>query len=367
MSMPAQIFISLNEQERVELDKAASSRMTSVRLVARAKAIRMAAAQTPSDKIAEHLGVGPNTIGRWRRRYAEDRMAGIVTDRPRGANHGGKKTVAQEKLRQQIIAKTTQDKPTGATHWSTRTMAKALGVTHSFVNRVWQDAGLKPHLYKHFKVSKDPHFEEKLRDVVGLYMNPPEKAVVFCVDEKSSIQALDRSQPGLPMKKGRCGTMTHDYKRHGTSTLFAALNAATGEVIGACKNRHRHEEFLSFLKTVNKQTSSELDLHIIVDNYATHKHDKVKKWLKRNKRVQLHFIPTSSSWLNLVERFFGLLTDKALRRGVFTSVKELETTIQDFIAHHNGDPRPFVWTQSANKILEKVERARKTLSLIRVV
>lgn len=365
--MPAQFFISLSEQERLELDKAASSRMTSVRLVARAKAIRMAVANTPSYQIAEHLGVGINTIGRWRRRYAEDRMAGIVKDRPRGANQGGKKTVAQDTLRKKIIKKTTQGKPAGATHWSTRIMAKAMGTTHSFVNRVWQEAGLKPHLSKHFKVSNDPHFEEKLRDVVGLYLNPPDKAVVFCVDEKSSIQALDRSQPGLPMKKGRCGTMTHDYKRHGTSTLFAALNVATGKVIGACKKRHRHEEFLAFLQTIDKQTPSELALHIIVDNYATHKHANVKKWLKRNKRVQLHFIPTSSSWLNLVERFFGLLTDKALRRGVFTSVKELVATIHDFIAHHNGEPKPFVWTKSANKILEKVERARKALSLIRVV
>jgi transposase len=327
----------------------------------------MAVANTPSYQIAEHLGVGINTIGRWRRRYAEDRMAGIVKDRPRGANQGGKKTVAQDTLRKKIIKKTTQGKPAGATHWSTRIMAKAMGTTHSFVNRVWQEAGLKPHLSKHFKVSNDPQFEAKLRDVVGLYLNPPDKAVVFCVDEKSSIQALDRSQPGLPMKKGRCGTMTHDYKRHGTSTLFAALNVATGKVIGACKKRHRHEEFLAFLQTIDKQTPSELALHIIVDNYATHKHANVKKWLKRNKRVQLHFIPTSSSWLNLVERFFGLLTDKALRRGVFTSVKELVATIHDFIAHHNGEPKPFVWTKSANKILEKVERARKALSLIRVV
>ena len=365
--MPAQIFIALSEQERNELDKAVSSRMTPVRLVARAKAIRMAAAQIPSYKIAKHLGVGTNTIGRWRRRYAEERMLGIIKDRPRGANHGGKQTVDQELLRKKIIATTTQKKPKGATHWSTRTMAKALEVTHSFVNRVWQEAGLKPHLYKHFKVSNDPQFEEKLRDVVGLYLNPPDKAVAFCVDEKTSIQALDRSQPGLPMKKGRCGTMTHDYKRHGTSTLFAALNAATGAVIGACKKRHRHEEFLSFLKTINNQTAAGLDLHIIVDNYATHKHVNVKKWLKRHQHVHLHFIPTSSSWLNLVERFFGLLTDKALRRGVFTSVKELEATIHDFIAHHNGAPKPFVWTKSANKILEKVERARKALSLMPAV
>ncbi len=363
--MPAQIFISLSEPERVELDKTALSRMTPVRLVARANAIRMAAANTPSYKIAEHLGVGTNTIGRWRRRYAEDRRAGIVKDQPRGANHGGKQTVDQETLRQKIIKKTTQGKPADATHWSTRTMAQVMGTTRSFVNRVWPEAGLKPHLSKHFKGSNAPHCEAKRRDVVGLYLHPPDKAVVFCVDEKSSMQALDRSQPGLPMKKGRCGTMTHDDKRHGTSTLFAALNAATGAVSGACKKRHRHEAFLSFLDTINKQTSPELDLHIIVDNYATHKHDTVKKWLKRHKRVPLHFMPTSSSWVNLVERFFGLLTDKALRRGVFTSVKELEATIHDFMAHHNGNPKPFVWTKSASKIVEKVERARKALSLIR--
>ena len=365
--MPAQICISLSEQERVDLEKAASSRMTSVRLVARATAIRMAADKTPSYKIAEHLGVGTNTIGRWRRRYAEYRMAGIVTDRPRGANQGGKQTVEQDKLRQKIIKKTTQDKPAGVTHWSTRIMAKAMGTTHSFVNRVWQEAGLKPHLYKHFKVSNDPAFEEKLHDVVGLYLSPPENAIVFCVDEKNSIQALDRTQPGLPMKPGRCGTMTHDYKRHGTSTLFAALNTLTGEVIGACKQHHRHQEFLSFLKTIERQTPAEQDLHLIVDNYSTHKHAKVKSWLKRNKRVHLHFIPTSSSWLNLVERFFGLLTEKQLRRGIYTSVTELEVAIMRFIESHNANKKPFVWTKSAEEILEKVGRARDALSNLQTV
>ncbi|NKB60989.1 MAG: IS630 family transposase [Gammaproteobacteria bacterium] len=361
--MPAPITINLSDPERKELKKAVSSSLSPVRLVKRAQAILMAADHIPSYQIASELGVSSHTVGRWRRCYAEQRMAGIVKDRPRGANQGGKKTADQEKLRQAIIQKTTQDKPPGATHWSTRMMAKALGTTHSFVNRVWQEAGLKPHLHKTFKVSNDPHFEQKLRDVVGLYMNPPEKAVVFCVDEKSSIQALDRTQPGLPMKKGRCGTMTHDYKRHGTSTLFAALNAATGEVIGTCKKRHRHEEFLCFLKEIEKRTPKELTIHIIVDNYATHKHQKVRNWLKRTQRVQLHFTPTSSSWLNLVERFLGLLTDKALRRGVFTSVKELEKTIQDFVAQHNDQPKPFVWTKSANKILEKVNRARQNLLL----
>ena len=214
---------------------------------------------------------------------------------------------------------------------------------------------------KSFKVSNDPDFEEKLTDVVGLYLNPPCNAVVFCIDEKSSIQALDRTQPGLPMKKGRAGTMTHDYKRNGTSTLFAALNVFTGEIIGECKPRHRHQEFLSFLKSVERQVPEGLELHLIVDNYATHKHPKVRNWIKRNKRVTLHFIPTSSSWLNLVERFFGQITDKAIRRGVFNSVKDLEEKLMDFIERHNQDPKPFVWTKSVDAILSKVARAKKSL------
>jgi transposase len=222
-------------------------------------------------------------------------------------------------------------------------------------------------LLRQFKISKDPLFEEKLNDVVGLYLDPPENAVVFCVDEKSSIQALDRSQPGLPLKPGRGETMTHDYKRHGTSTLFAALNITNGGVIGECKKRHRHQEFLGFLKSVDSQTPAGQDLHIIVDNYATHKHQKVKNWLKRNKRVHLHFIPTSSSWLNLVERFFGLITEKQIRRGVFSSVAELEQTIAHFIDVYNQDPKPFVWTKSTEEILEKVDRARKTLSNIQCI
>jgi transposase len=360
--MPAPIKISLNDSEKTKLEKIITSSVSPIRLIKRAKAILMAADGLPNNYISKQLSITPNTAGRWRNRFCEHRLEGITKDKPRGLNHGGKDSLEQEKLRQAIIKKTTQEKPEGATHWSTRTMAKAMETTHSFVNRVWQEAGLKPHLHKHFKVSNDPHFEDKLKDVIGLYMNPPEKAVVFCVDEKSSIQALDRTQPGLPMKKGRCGTLTHDYKRHGTSTLFAALNTATGEVIGECKKRHRHEEFLSFLNTVEGQTEKGLDIHIIVDNYATHKHENVKKWLKRNKRVQLHFIPTSSSWLNLVERFFGLITDKALRRGVFTSVTELEEKIQAFIDQHNEKPKPFVWTKSANKILEKVTRAKQALS-----
>ncbi len=336
--------------------------MTSVRLVERSKIVLLAAKNIPNYKIAEELGIDVNKVGRWRNRFEQRRHQGIEQDLPRGANHGGKDSEKQRKLRSKIIKMTTLKKPENATHWSTRGLADVLGINHSLVNRVWREVGLKPHLTAQFKVSNDPDFEEKLRDVVGLYLSPPENAVVFCIDEKTSIQALDRSQPGLPMKKGRCGTMTHDYKRHGTSTLFAALDTLTGNVIGQCVKQHRHQEFLAFLKIVEKQTPKELDLHLIVDNYATHKHEKIRNWIKRNKRVHLHFIPTSSSWLNLVERFFGLLTEKQLRRGVFTSVKELEGAIMQFIKRHNEDKKPFVWTKSAEEILSKVERARQTLA-----
>jgi transposase len=360
--MPAQINITLSAQEKKQLEKNVRSKTTPVRLVERSRIILLAAKNVPNYKIAEELEIDVNKVGRWRNRFFERGLRGIEKDLPRGANHGGKNSADQAKLRSKVIKITTQEKPKDGTHWTTRGLAKVMGINHSFINRVWREVGLKPHLVAQFKVSNDPAFEEKLRDVVGLYLSPPENAVVFCVDEKSSIQALDRTQPGLPMKPGRAGTMTHDYKRHGTSTLFAALNTLTGDVIGECKKRHRHQEFLAFLKVVEKQTPKELDLHLIVDNYATHKHEKVKNWIKRNKRVHLHFIPTSSSWLNLVERFFGLLTERQLRRGVFTSVRELEETIMDFIERHNEDKKPFVWTKSAGEILEKVGRARHALS-----
>ena len=322
----------------------------------------LASERVPNGEIAQRLKINKNTVGLWRNRYVEEGFDGLLKDRPRGANQGGKNSEEQERLRTLIVQKTTMEKPPGQTHWSTRTMAKAVGTTHSFVNRVWQQARLKPHLHKTFKLSNDPHFEEKLADVVGLYMDPPDNAVVLSVDEKSSIQALDRTQPGLPMKPGRCETFTHDYKRNGTSTLFAALNVATGEVLGECKARHRHQEFLTFLKAVEKQTDPNLSLHVIVDNYATHKHASVKRWLKRNPRVELHFIPTSSSWLNFVERFFGLIPDKAIRRGVFSSVTELESAIHDFIEQHNANPKPFAWTKSVETILDKVSRARQNTS-----
>jgi len=365
--MPAPIKIILSREEKQQLEKNIKSRKTSLRLLERSKIVLLASDDIPNYKIAEMLKIDTNKVGRWRNRFAKNRFQGIEKDLPRGANHGGKNSIEQAKLRSKIIKMTTQEKPKDATQWSTRSLAKILGINHSFVNRVWREAGLKPHLTQQFKVSNDPAFEEKLQDVVGLYLSPPENAVVFCVDEKSSIQALDRTQPGLPMKPGRCGTMTHDYKRNGTSTLFAALNTLTGEVIGECCQRHTHKEFLSFLKTVEKQTPKELDLHLIVDNYATHKHERVRNWLKRNKRVHLHFIPTSSSWLNLVERFFGLLTEKQLRRGIFTSVKELEEKIMNFIDSHNENKKPFVWTKSAEEILVKVERARQALSYQSIV
>ena len=360
--MPAQIPIELSADETKQLKKNRRSRTTPVRLLERSTIVLLAAAGVPNYQIAAQLKIDVNKVGRWRNRFAERRLAGIEKDLPRGANHGGKNSVAQAKLRSKIIAMTTQSKPKNATQWSTRGLGTALGINHSLVNRVWREVGLKPHLTMPFKVSTDPHFEEKLHDVVGLYVAPPENAVVFCIDEKSSIQALDRTQPGLPLKPGRCGTMTHDYKRHGTSTLFAALNTLTGAVIGECRQRHTHKEFRSFLQTVEKQTPKHLALHLIVDNYATHKHQKIKAWLKQHKRVSLHFIPTSSSWLNLVERFFGLLTQNQLRRGVFTSVKELEAAINQFIEMHNHNKKPFVWTKSAEEILVKVGRARQALS-----
>lgn len=359
--------ITLSDADRKRLEKNLSSRSVPLRLVERSRIVLLAAEGMENKAIAQRLNMAPNKVGKWRNRFAQEGIESISKEKPRGKNHSGKKTLSQARLRQAIIRKTTQEKPGSATHWSSRTMAQALNTTHSFVSRVWQSVGLKPHLEKTFKVSNDPYFEEKLCDVVGLYLNPPENAVVFCVDEKTSIQALDRSQPGLPLKKGRCGTVTHDYKRNGTSTLFAALNVAVGSVIGECYQKHTHKEFLKFLKNVESQTDKDKALHIIVDNYATHKHEKVRNWLKRNKRVTLHFVPTSSSWLNLVERFFGLLTAKQLKRGVFTSVKELEKKIIEHIETINENPKPFVWTKSAEEILKKVKRAQSTLDNIQFI
>jgi transposase len=252
-------------------------------------------------------------------------------------------------------------KPPDATHWSVRSMAAAVGLSPSSIQRIWSAHGLKPHLTKRFKLSKDKRLVEKVKDVVGLYLDPPDRALVLSLDEKSQIQALDRTQPGLPMKKGRAGTWTHDYKRHGATTLFAALDVATGKVIGQCMKRHRHQEWLKFLRAIDRATPKALDLHLIADNYATHKHPTVKAWLAKHPRFHMHFTPTSASWLNQVERFFGLITDKRIRRGVFKSVGELETAIMDNLDRHNAHPKPFVWTKSAAEILEKIARAKQAL------
>ena len=355
-------LIRLEKKEREVLEKNIRSSSTPLRLIERSRIILLAASGESNRAISLRLGIEVHRVGRWRSRYAAEGYLGIVKDAPRGANHGGKNSADQARLAEEIIRRTTQEKPLAATHWSTRTMAQAVGAQHSFVNRVWQQYGLKPHLVKGFKVSNDPDFEKKVKDVVGLYLDPPERAIVLSVDEKSSIQALDRTQPGLPMKKGRLGTMTHDYKRHGTTTLFSALDIASGKVIGQCMKRHRHQEFISFLNTIDANTDKALDLHIVIDNYATHKHPKVRKWLEKHPRFHFHFIPTSSSWLNLVERFFGLITEKQIRRGVFRSVAELEESITDFIDHHNKHPKPFTWTKTAEQIIEKVKRARNIVN-----
>lgn len=268
----------------------------------------------------------------------------------------------QPGLAQRIVKATLGSKPAGQTHWSTRTMAKAQGVDASTVCRIWQEHGLQPHRQETFKLSRDPQFVPKLLDVVGVYLNPPQNAVVLCVDEKSQIQALDRTQPGLPMKRGRCGTWTHDYVRHGTTTLFAALNVLNGAVLATCKPRHRHQEFLGFLRHVEANVPRELDVHLIVDNYGTHKHAKVRVWLARRPRFHLHYTPTYASWLNQVERWFGLITQRTIRRGSFNSVAELRRKINEFVEHYNQHPRPFMWTATAESILAKLERLCKVIN-----
>jgi len=327
------------------------------RLVERARIVLRAADGLQDKQIAEELSITPEKAARWRNRFLDGGLNALRKDAPRP---GGPRTISDRRIAQ-VVEKTTQEKPNNATHWSTRTMAAAVGLSEASIRRIWHAHGLKPHLVRTFKLSNDPQFAEKLEAIVGLYLNPPEHAIVLCADEKSQIQALDRTQPGLPLKKGRSGTMTHDYKRNGTATLFAALNTLDGSVISMCDDRHRHQEWLRFLRVINEVTPSDKVLHLIVDNYATHKHPKVQKWLARHPRFQIHFTPTSSSWLNMVERFFRDLTQNRLRRGVFRDVEELITTIGDYIDKHNDQPKPFIWTAKATDILEKVKRARKAL------
>jgi len=347
--------IDLTNEERVELMKLVRSRLTSVRLEQRAGIVLLAADGFQNKDIAQMLAVGRVQVSRWRQRYQQYRLVGIERDLPRGAPP---MTVDVARL----VELTTQSKPEAATHWSTRTMAAQLGVSAASVSRHWRAHGLKPHLVRGFKVSRDPKFVEKLEDIVGLYLSPPEHALVLCCDEKSQVQALDRTQPGLPMKKGRAATMTHDYKRNGTTTLFAALSVLDGQVISQCQQRHRHIEWLKFLKQIDRETPKDKALHLIADNYATHKHPKVHEWLAKHPRITMHFTPTSASWLNMVERFFRDISEKRLRRGVFTSVQELVTAIDEYVAHHNTSPKPFIWTKSARDILQKVIRANNHLS-----
>ena len=347
--------IELTDEQKSELTRLARSKLASVRLAQRAQIVLSAAEGLQNKDIAAQLGIGRVQVARWRQRYQEGGLQGIERDLPRGAPPV-KVDVAQ------LVALTTQTTPEAATHWSTRKMAAVLKVSPSTVMRHWQAHGLKPHIVRGFKVSRDPKFVEKLEDIVGLYMSPPEHALVLCCDEKSQVQALDRTQPGLPLKKGRAQTMTHDYKRHGTTTLFAALSVLDGKVIGQCQHRHTHAEWLKFLKKIDRETPKDKTLHLIADNYATHKHPNVQEWLDKHPRFNMHFTPTSASWLNMVERFFRDITTERLRRGVFTSVPELEAAINEYVAHHNKDPKPFIWTKSARDILQKVIRANSRLS-----
>lgn len=328
-----------------------------MRLVQRAKIIQMAADGILSQDIAHKLGVSRPTVQLWRQRFLALRLPGLEKDAPRP---GRVPKISEAKIRA-VVEATLHAKPANATHWSTRSMAKAQHLSQPTVHRIWKQHNLKPHLVETFKLSRDKHFAEKLTDVVGLYLNPPDKALVLCVDEKSQIQALDRTQPGLPMKKGRCGTMTHDYKRNGTTTLFAALSMLDGKVIGDCMPRHRHQEFIRFLNKIDSETPAGLDLHLVVDNYGTHKHPRVKSWLRRHPRFHLHFIPTSSSWLNLVERWFREITDKRIRRGIFRSVPELIAAITEYLDNHNQNPKVFVWSAPVERILAKIAKCKEAL------
>ena len=345
----------MSAADRERLARLVRDRNTPQKVVWRARIVLLASDGLTAEGIAAAVDKSLLTVRRWRRRYVAKEMDGLFKDATRPSRV---KPLAPEKIKQ-VVDMTLHAKPPNATHWSLRSMVAA-GLSYSSVQRIWRAHGLKPHLVKTFKVSRDKNFAAKVEDVVGLYLDPPDKALVFCVNEKSQIQALDRTQPGLPMKKGRAGTMTHDYKRHGTTTLFAALNMLDGKVIGTCMPRHRHREFLRFLRLIDQQTAG-LDLHLIVDNYATHKTPSVKHWLKAHPPFHLHFTPTSASWINMVERFVAEITRKRFCRGAFKSVAELKSAIMEYLEKHNADPKPFIWTKSAGQILEKVARAKQAL------
>ena len=350
--------IQLSPEGKKVLIKLAKGRNTAQKVVLRAQIILAYSEGKTQEEISVKLSTNRRTVGKWLRRYNQYGVESIIKDAPRS---GRIPTITEDKEKQ-IVETTLQTKPKGATHWSTRTLAVHLGVSKMTTQRIWKKYNLKPYSVKNFKISQDKNFVEKVKDVVGLYLNPPEKALVISVDEKSQIQALDRTQPGLPLKGGRAGTMTHDYKRHGTTTLFAALNMLDGKVIGECYPSHTHKEFLRFLKKIDKQTPKQLDLHLILDNYATHKKEEVNQWLEKHPRMKLHFIPTSSSWLNMVERFFGEITQKMIRRGSFHSVPHLVKSIEEFLEAHNENPKVFTWTKDADTIIAKVNRARSQLN-----
>ena len=351
------VIVEFGKDDLEILLRWSTSSLTSVRCAVRANMVLMAATGFTDRVIAQELDVGAPRVRRWVARYIKLGLKGLEKDAPRGGR-------PRQVSAQRVIELTTQTQPEAATHWSTRTMAKQAGASAATVSRIWRSHGIKPHLSRTFKVSNDIRFEEKLTDIVGLYMNPPERAVVLCCDEKSQVQALDRTQPGLPLKRGRAQTMTHDYKRHGTTTLFAALNILDGSVISQCQPRHRHIEWLKFLKQIEATVAPDLQIHVVLDNYATHKHPKVLEWLAKRARFHMHFTATSASWMNMVERFFRNLSEDRLKRGVFKSVDELISAIDLFVLAHNEDPKPFIWTASARDILEKVIRAKAKLNTV---
>jgi len=342
--------LAMAPEQKTHLEAWVKAPSTPQKIVLRSRICLLAHQGIGNRQIARQLNTSRPTVLLWRERFAQSGVAGLEHEPPRQASSQR----LDDDLIKKIVDTTLQTTPPDATHWSTRTLGHHLGVSHMTVARVWDRHGLQPHRVRAFKLSRDKQFVEKLTDIVGLYMNPPDKALVLCVDEKSQIQALDRTQLGLPLRSGKCATLTHDYIRHGTTTLFAALDMLQGTVIGGCFDRHRHEEFLKFLRHIDQETPPDRQLHLVVDNYATHKHPAVKNWIRRHPRFHLHFTPTSSSWLNLVERWFGEITRKRIRRGSFKSVPELISAIQDFIRLNNQNPQPFVWTKRVDQILEKV-------------
>jgi transposase len=354
------ISIEVSPSDHRRLETLVRDRNAAQKHVWRAEIVLLSAAGLGTVEIMRRTGMSKPTVWRWQERYLDEGVPGLKRDKTRPS----RVPPLPRDVRLKVIAKTVQETPPNATHWSRATMAEAVGISASSVGRIWADAGLKPHIVKGFKVSNDPMFEEKVAEIVGLYLDPPDRAVVLCVDEKSQIQALDRTQPWLPLKKGRAATMTHDYKRHGTTTLFAALNVLDGTVIGRNMQRHRHQEFIRFLNTIERQVPAGKNVHVILDNYAAHKHPKVRQWLYRHERFTFHFTPTSCSWLNAVEGFFAKLTKRRLKRGAFHSLVDLQAAINRFVAEQNANPKPFTWTADPDRIIAAVKRGHQVLDSI---